>query len=63
MKRNVTTKAMELLEQLANSILDREGQKEPIYFTITQIHLVETFLDNLYEEWVNKEVLEDKPVT
>lgn len=63
MERNITSKAMELLEQLANSILDREGQKEPIYFTITQIHLVETFLDNLYKEWVNKKALEDKPAT
>lgn len=48
---NITNKAKELLELLANSILDNEtSRKDPICFTIKQINLIEHFLIDFINE-------------
>jgi hypothetical protein len=41
-------KSTELLNLLANSIVDRDPKKKDmVYFSVNEVHLVEQFLNNL----------------
>jgi hypothetical protein len=53
---NIYIKSEQLLTMLANSLHDRERQNiMPVYFTLTEIQLVEKWLNELAEE-IKKDV-------
>jgi hypothetical protein len=52
---NAYSKAELLLQAIANSLYDRDPNNEkPIYFSISEIHLVERFLKELIQEYDTK---------
>lgn len=51
MNIDIHAKSAELLEQLANSVYDRDPKKpDPLFFSLTEIHLVEKWLSETLKE-------------
>ncbi len=51
MEINIHSKSHQLLENLANSIHDRDPKTpNPLFFSINEIHLVEAWLRGIFEE-------------
>jgi hypothetical protein len=50
MSIDVFVKSSELLESLANSLLDRNANLPVPFFSLTEVHLVENWIKNLIDE-------------
>ena len=51
MNIDIHAKSADLLEQLANSVYDRDPKNpEPLFFSITEIHIVEKWLKETIKE-------------
>jgi hypothetical protein len=52
MKINTHEKSEVLLKAIANSLYDRDPSNEkPIYFSISEVNLVDKFLQDILEEY------------